>query len=152
MGDLTNPESDAFTNLANLYLNAFTQTLSTVGTGEVGTLTSIKFATIRVMSFALDTSPVRKRRETDNLRQIKAEMETVYNVQGKGENVDSGRSAVLAGDIKATVYDEVETAVEEKVNAIITPQTPADHVNGELNFLRAADVSQVVEERDLLAA
>ena len=54
--------------------------------------------------------------------------------------------------IKDTVYGEVEAAVETKVNDIITPQTEADHVNGELNFLRAADVSQVVEERDLLAA
>ena len=108
--DLTDPSSQEFQDLANLYLAAFTNSLAQVTTGEVGTLTKISFATIRVMSFTLDdssfryvTSPnlklisyldSRKRREAgrDNLQQIKAEMETVYNVQGKG---DSGKTYLV---------------------------------------------------------
>ena len=75
-----------FQDLANLYLSAFTNTLAQVDTGEVSTLTSISFATIRVISFTLDDSS-RKRREEgrDNLSQIKAEIEIVYNVQGRGD-------------------------------------------------------------------
>ena len=53
--------------------------------------------------------------------------------------------------IKDAVYDEVEVAVEAKVNAIIDPQDKSEHVDGELNFLRIAQVSKVVEERVLLA-
>ena len=100
---MTDPSTEEFQDLANLYLAAFTETLSQVTTAEVGSLTSISFATIRVMSFTLDNSSFRyvishnlnrkfyfnfrKRREAgrDNLAQIKAEMETVYNVQGKGD-------------------------------------------------------------------
>ena len=54
--DLENSESEEFKDLANLYLAAFTNTLSTVTTGEVGSLTKITFATIRVMSFKIETS------------------------------------------------------------------------------------------------
>ena len=87
---MADSSTQEFQDLANLYLTAFVNTLARVDTGEVGTLTSISFATIRVMSFTLDSS-FRKRREEgrDNLAQIKAEMETVFNVQGKG---DAGRN------------------------------------------------------------
>ena len=54
--DLNDPDSDEFKDLANLYLAAFTNTLSTVTTGDVGSLTKITFATIRVMSFTIETS------------------------------------------------------------------------------------------------
>ena len=53
---LADSNSDAFKDLANLYLSAFTNSLATVGTGEVGSLTKITFATIRVMSFEIDNS------------------------------------------------------------------------------------------------
>ena len=107
---MTDPTTQEFQDLANLYLAAFTNTLVQVDTSEVGTLTSIEFATIRVMSFTLDDSTFRyvmtycdkwsfnlnsrKRREEgrDNLSQIKAEMETVYNVQGKG---DAGKTFIF---------------------------------------------------------
>lgn len=56
---LADPNSDAFKDLANLYLSAFTNSLATVGTGEVGSLTKITFATIRVMSFEIDNSSFR---------------------------------------------------------------------------------------------
>ena len=54
--ELDDPTTDEFKDLANLYLAAFTNTLSTVSTEQVGSLTNIKFATIRVMSFTLDNS------------------------------------------------------------------------------------------------
>ena len=57
--DLEDSTTQEFQDLANLYLQAFTNTLVTVDTGDVGTLTSISFATIRVMSFSLDTSTFR---------------------------------------------------------------------------------------------
>ena len=90
---MTDSSTQEFQDLANLYLTAFVNTLARVDTGEVGTLTSISFATIRVMSFTLDSS-FRKRREEgrDNLSQIMAEIETVYNVQGKGDYYDAGKT------------------------------------------------------------
>ena len=57
--DLTDPTTQEFQDLANLYLAAFTNTLAQVDTGDVETLTSITFATIRVMSFTLDDSTFR---------------------------------------------------------------------------------------------
>ena len=57
--ELYDPTTDEFKDLANLYLAAFTNTLSTVSTEQVGSLTSIKFATIRVMSFTLNNSSFR---------------------------------------------------------------------------------------------
>ena len=53
--------------------------------------------------------------------------------------------------IKDAVFSDVKVAVEEKVNAIIDPQDKKDHVDGELNFLRKAKVSNPVEEGVLLA-
>ena len=53
--------------------------------------------------------------------------------------------------IKDDVFTEVETAVERKVNDIIDPKAEEDHEVGGLNFLRKAEVSQVQEERSLLA-
>ena len=57
--DLTDPSTQEFKDLANLYLSAFTNTLAQVSTNEVSSLTSISFATIRVMSFTLDNSSFR---------------------------------------------------------------------------------------------
>ena len=54
--DLNNPDSDEFKYLGNLYQTAFTNTLATISTGEVGSLTKITFATIRVMNFTIDYS------------------------------------------------------------------------------------------------
>ena len=54
--------------------------------------------------------------------------------------------------IKDQVFSEVETAVERKVNEVIDPQDKSEHQVGELNFLRKAQVSNVVEERTLLAS
>ena len=53
--------------------------------------------------------------------------------------------------IKDTVFAEVETAVDERVNAIINPKTTSEHEVGALNFLRRAQVSEVQEENELLA-
>ena len=53
---MENSESEEFKHLANLYLAEFTKTLATVDVGDVGSLTSITFATIRVMSFEIDNS------------------------------------------------------------------------------------------------
>jgi len=50
--DLEDFTTQEFQDLANLYLAAFTNTLAEVDIGEVGTLTNISFATIRVMSFS----------------------------------------------------------------------------------------------------
>lgn len=58
---------------------------------------------------------------------------------------------MLDSDIKGTVFAEVEAAVDERVNAIIDPKTTNEHEVGALNFLRKAEVSNVVEERQLLA-
>ena len=53
-------------------------------------------------------------------------------------------------DIKENVFQEVRTAVDDKVNEVITPKTTGEHVVGSLNFLRRAEVSQVQEEDNLL--
>ena len=58
---------------------------------------------------------------------------------------------MLDRDIIETVYAEVADAVDERVNAIIYPKTTNEHEVGALNFLRRAEVSMVVEERQLLA-
>lgn len=58
---------------------------------------------------------------------------------------------MLDTDIKDTVFAEVETAVDERVNAIINPKTTSEHEVGALNFLRRAQVSEVQEENELLA-
>ena len=60
--------------------------------------------------------------------------------------------AVLDESIKADVFDEVSIAVGERVNAIIEPKSENEHEVGALNFLRAAQVSKVQEERQLLAS
>jgi len=61
---------------------------------------------------------------------------------------------VLDESIVFDVFDQVETAVDKRVNAIIEPKSLNDmnHENGALNFLRAAKVSKVQEERQLLAS
>ena len=53
--------------------------------------------------------------------------------------------------IKQDVFNEVSTAVDKRVNAIIDPKTTSEHEVGALNFLRSAQVSQIQEERQLLA-
>ena len=60
--------------------------------------------------------------------------------------------AVLNTDIKKNAFQEVRTAVGDKVNEVVTPKTTDEHVVGSLNFLRRAEVSQVQEEDDLLAS
>ena len=60
--------------------------------------------------------------------------------------------AVLNTDIKKDAFQEVRTAVGDKVNEVVTPKTTDEHVVGSLNFLRRAEVSQVQEEDDLLAS
>ena len=59
--------------------------------------------------------------------------------------------AVLDDSIKADVFDEVSTAVDKRVNDIIEPKSENEHEVGALNFLRAAQVSNIQEERQLLA-
>ena len=59
---------------------------------------------------------------------------------------------MLDASIKENVFTEVRTAVNEKVNEVIDPKEKGDHVVGELNFLRPAQVSNVVEERTILAS
>ena len=60
--------------------------------------------------------------------------------------------AVLDKSIKDDVFAEVETAVGQRVNAIIEPKSENEHEVGALNFLRPAQVSKVQEERQLLAS
>ena len=55
-------------------------------------------------------------------------------------------------DIKENVFQEVRTAVDDKVNEVITPKTTDEHVVGSLNFLRRATVTRVQEERLILAS
>ena len=59
---------------------------------------------------------------------------------------------MLDASIKENVFTEVRTAVDEKVNEVIDPKEKGDHVVGELNFLRRAQVSSVVEEKEILAS
>ena len=54
--------------------------------------------------------------------------------------------------IKDDVFAEIRSAVDEKINNVIDPQGKNDHVVGELNFLRAAQISNVVEEITILAS
>ena len=60
--------------------------------------------------------------------------------------------AVLDESIKDDVFDEVSIAVGERVNAIIEPKSENEHEVGALNFLRAAQVSNIQEERQILAS
>ena len=60
--------------------------------------------------------------------------------------------AVLDDAIKQDVYNEVSTAVDTRVNAIIDPKTTSEHEIGALNFLREARVNEVQEENDVLAS
>ena len=60
--------------------------------------------------------------------------------------------AVLDESIKADVFAEVSDAVDKRVNDIIEPKSESEHEVGALNFLRAAQVSNIQEERQLLAS
>ena len=60
--------------------------------------------------------------------------------------------AALDDASKQDVFNEVSTAVDTRVNAIIDPKTTDKHEVGALNFLREARVSQVQEENDVLAS
>ena len=60
--------------------------------------------------------------------------------------------AVLDVSIKDDVFAEVSDAVDQRVNDIIQPKSESEHEVGALNFLRAAQVSNIQEERQLLAS
>ena len=60
--------------------------------------------------------------------------------------------AVLDESIKADVFAEVSDAVDKRVNDIIEPKSESEHEVGALNFLRPAQVSNIQEERQLLAS
>lgn len=49
------------------------------------------------------------------------------------------------------VFAQVRNAVDTKVNEVVNPQGKGDHVVGELNFLRRAEVDTVKQEKELLA-
>ena len=60
--------------------------------------------------------------------------------------------AALDDASKQDVFNEVSTAVDTRVNAIIDPKTTGEHEVGALNFLREARVNEVQEENDVLAS
>ncbi len=92
--DLEDPNSEAFTDLAEIYLNGFLESLKNID--EVDGTSQIKFANVRVVAFILDEMELinvrqkrSNRRETVNIDKIKAEMETTYDMIAQ-KNADTG--------------------------------------------------------------
>merc|ERR1712113_915675 len=65
-----------------------------------------------------------------NLQQIKANMVTVYEVQGEEDIIKDGLS-----DVGTTVKRKVEAKIVEKIEEW-SPDPATGHENGGLNFLR----------------
>ena len=127
--DLTDTSSDAFINLAELYIAPFEASLKALNEAEGSS--TVEFVEIRVKRFSLsddDNVAFSRRRSKDQLAKIKAEFETVYDTSAK-LNVDEETNiddivVTINRDISKKITEQVQETVEKEIN------------EGELNFLR----------------
>ena len=153
--ELEDPKSDAFTDLAEIYILGFLESLQAIS--DVDGTSQIQFATVRVIRFELieeDFVAFRRKRSIPQDK-IRAVFETVYDIiapkdEAKETNIVEDSQQQINIDIAEQVVDQVRTTVEEKI-----VEAPEDHQPGELNFLRvpeARDIISVNYEEKVLAS
>ena len=128
--ELTDTQSEEFRKLAQMYEFAFFENLRSIN--EVEGATKIKFTEVRVKRFIQIETISRKRRSSNELADIKAEMETAFDMIGEKDDNNENQIApesqgLINADIAEQITDRVEDTVEEAME---------NDSAGELNFLR----------------
>ena len=152
--ELKDSQSDAFTDLAEIYILGFLEALQEIN--QVEGTSEIQFATIRVIRFELieEDFVAFQRKRSIPQDKIRTVFETVYDIiapkdEAKETKIVEQSQMEINQDIAAQIFDKVRTTVEEKI-----VKAPEDHQAGELNFLgvpEARDIMSVNYEEKVLA-
>ena len=146
--DLEDPQSDAFTDLAEIYIKGFLEALQDIN--EVNGTSKIQFATVRIVAFVLmpeETVDVRKKRSIPQDK-IKAEFETVYDIiapkasnikDNDFDDIEEKAKNIINVNIAAQISNKVIETIEEKID----PEN-LNHKAGELNFLRVPEKEKII--------
>ena len=142
--ELNDTQSDAFTDLAEIYILGFLEALQEIN--QVEGTSEIQFATVRVIRFELieeDFVAFRRKRSIPQDK-IRAVFETVYDIiapkdDEKETNIVNEAQQQINIDISEQVGEQVRTTVEEKIVKGVE-----EHKPGELNFLRVPEVEEIV--------
>ena len=148
--ELTNTKSDAFKDLADIYISAFTDSLKAID--EANGTSNIEFSEVKVKRFYLiddDSSAFRKRQLS--LDQIRAEFETVYDIiaekdESNEREIESESQEIITVDIAEKVADRVGETIEEAIEEETEKVDSGDSSEGELNFLRKLEKSEIVSK------
>jgi hypothetical protein len=152
--ELEDPNSDAFTDLAEIYILGFMESLKAID--NVDGTSQIQFATVRVKKFTLeeeDFVAFRRRRSSLAQDRIKAEFETVFDIVALK---DDAKETNIIEEAKNKIDSDISTQVGEQILETVERQLVKDvedHVPGELNFIRIPKqiVTSINFEKKVLA-
>ena len=132
--ELKDPQSEEFTDLAEIYILGFLEALTAVD--EVEGTSKIQFATLRVVRFIPDE---------DDFVAFKAEFETVYSIIATKDdenetNIQESEKIKIDVDIAQQVSTQVRKTIEEERTVTDVGYLKA----GEPNFFRIPQEAEIV--------